>query len=98
MSRKRVRVRCRQCGVLGAEDRDDPCPGLCPRCLDQEMTGATWAIWMDRWQRGLTIRRCIENMVLRLEGIGLVPEAVARYRTGAERMLADELAAERAGN
>ena len=28
-----------------AEDRDNPCPGLCPRCLDQEMTAAVWLLW-----------------------------------------------------
>lgn len=98
MSKARVRVRCRQCGVLGKEDRDDPCPGLCPRCLDQEMTAAVWRMWADRWQSGLTVRRCLERMTLRLEAIGLTAAAVERYRVGAERIMAPELALERTSN
>ena len=37
-------------------------------------------------------------MTERLEGIGLTPEAVERYRKGAERVMAPELALERMGN
>ena len=100
MSKTRVRVRCRHSGVLvmGAGDRDAPCPSLCGRCLDQEMTGATSLLWQDRWVRGHSLRRCIELMAERLEGIGLTAEAVERYRVGAERVMAPELALERESN
>ena len=98
MSKTRVQVRCRHCGAPSAEDRDDPCPGLCPRCLDQEMTAAVWLLWQDRWQHAYTLRRCLQRMTERLEGIGLTPEAVERYRKGAERVMAPKLALERMGN
>ena len=57
-----------------------------------------WALWADRWEHALTLRRCLQRMTERLEGIGLTPEAVRRYREGAERVMADESALERMGN
>jgi hypothetical protein len=33
----REKIICRGCGAWGYEDADDPCPGLCPRCFNDEM-------------------------------------------------------------
>ena len=43
-------VTCRECGARGLEDETDPCPGLCPRCLDQELFVLTGqlALLMDK--------------------------------------------------
>jgi hypothetical protein len=32
-------VTCRACGARGIEDETDPCPGLCPPCLDAALSG-----------------------------------------------------------
>ena len=96
MSRKRVL--CRECGVRGLEDPDDPAPGLCASCLDRAMAKAMWGMLEDRWRSGFTIRACLRRMLGRLEAIGLSKAAVRSYRRGAERMLADELALERMAN
>ena len=97
MPARRKPVVCRVCGEWGYEEPDDPCPGLCPACLARALSATLAETWDDH-DRGHTVRRCIERNAARLEGIGLTPAAVARFRRGAERALAGELAAERRGN
>jgi hypothetical protein len=34
-------VTCRACGARGIEDETDPCPGVCPPCLEAALSGVT---------------------------------------------------------
>ena len=97
MGPRRERVVCRVCGEWGYEAADDPCPGLCPGCMERALVATLADSWDDH-ERGYAVRRCIERNAARLEGLGLTPDAVARFRRGAEVALAEELAAERRGN
>lgn len=90
--------RCRSCGARYAEDAGDPCPGLCAPCLETQLRRALDGATADRWERGLTVRACLDQNDRRLREIGLTPLARERWRRNAEALLTEELAAEGRGS
>ena len=97
-ARRMERVVCRVCGEWGYEDADDPCPGLCPACLERALLRTMFATWGDRHDRGLSVGACLRLHDERLESIGMTPSARDDWQRKARRILADELAAERRAN
>jgi ABC-type protease/lipase transport system fused ATPase/permease subunit len=98
MSKARKRVECRACGDWGYEAADDPCPGLCPACMEQVLLESVVEALEDRWGRAMTARTCVRRQVERLRAIGMTEAAQQRYVRQAEIILADEFAAESRAN
>jgi hypothetical protein len=72
---KGKRVTCRQCGAHGRETPDDPCPGLCPACLDRGMAEIDRALGAE--VRKLGVAPPVSFLTERLRALGLTESAIS---------------------
>lgn len=76
-TRKRL-VTCRHCGQTGHETPDDPAPGVCPDCLDQQMAAAT--AWLDRRETEVSPEQLVaEARAYLKEQVGLTPKCARDF-------------------
>jgi hypothetical protein len=72
----RERVCCRRCGLRYAEDRGDPCSGLCASCFERGLREISAALLADTEDERVPAREWVPRHVARLRGLGVTEEHV----------------------